>query len=89
MDTVWTQLASGNSTSYRLQCTDNKDPTSGYRVYATQKAAMYRQMALDARKRFLDVGGSWPSEGETLCEHVKRHRPVMEVDWELVAADNV
>jgi hypothetical protein len=34
-------------------------------------ANMYWQMRKDAEKKFADVGGTWPSVGVSLAQHIR------------------
>ncbi|KAJ3539948.1 hypothetical protein NMY22_g4499 [Coprinellus aureogranulatus] len=55
--------------------------TLGHMVYARQKMAMYHRMALDGKIAFLELGGTWPSSGESLAMHVAERRPSLDIDW--------
>lgn len=80
MSSVWDSLAGTLPVKYGIRLNSpNGAPTSGYRVYALQKASMYQRMASDARHRFDIAGGQWPKDGETLSEHVLRRRPKTEM----------
>ncbi|KAJ7094336.1 hypothetical protein C8R44DRAFT_749527 [Mycena epipterygia] len=59
MEAVWTTLAQDHS----------NDP--GKQAYALKTANMYRQMCKDAEKKFADVGGTWPSAGVSLAQHIR------------------
>ncbi|KAL0566882.1 hypothetical protein V5O48_015118 [Marasmius crinis-equi] len=58
--------------------------TSGYTIYALQKSRYYRRMADCARQRFTagDLGGGWPSEGQSLWEYLDERRPNTEIPWD-------
>lgn len=86
MKEIWTLLSEGKSTKYTLQHYSST-ATSGFTVYALQKASMYEKMSRNAHTRFGEVGGSWPAPDETLIEHVAGRRPVTEVDWGADDAD--
>ena len=58
MEAVWTTLAEDYS----------NDP--GKQAYALKTANMYWQMREDAEKKFADVGGTWPSAGVSLAQHI-------------------
>ena len=45
------------------------------------EASMYRQMADEARKLFESHEGTWPTEGQTLEEHVASRRPSLDIKW--------
>ncbi|KAG6848674.1 hypothetical protein H0H93_014968 [Arthromyces matolae] len=88
MREVWTDLAripspTTTTTKYPVKRSiSGESKTCGYTVYALQKADMYKQMEIDASTLFLakEVDGSWPSEGETLRDHIMKRRPPMTVD---------
>ncbi|KAL0567912.1 hypothetical protein V5O48_014083 [Marasmius crinis-equi] len=63
----------------------NSPNMSGYSVYATQKSRYYRRMAKHARERFVQVGGGWPVDGQTLWEYMDARRPNVEISWDLEA----
>ncbi|KAF9028530.1 hypothetical protein BDZ89DRAFT_1038920 [Hymenopellis radicata] len=56
------------------RCIGNFDATSGYRVYAAQKADMYQEIADHAEKRFsaTKVGGAWPGEKDDLNNFISK-----------------
>jgi hypothetical protein len=61
MSEVWTEMG------------ENGD-TGGHRAYAMQKASAYGRMAKQARDQFEAAGGTWPENGTTLFDHVRRLR---------------
>jgi hypothetical protein len=47
---------------------------SGRRAYALEKSCAYARMAKESRTLFEAAGGSWPAEGESLFDHIRRVR---------------
>jgi hypothetical protein len=47
---------------------------SGHRAYALEKSSAYARMAKESRKLFDAAGGSWPEEGESLFDLIRRLR---------------
>ncbi|KAK1227310.1 hypothetical protein PQX77_009695 [Marasmius sp. AFHP31] len=68
------------------QAADPQGRGPGYVAYAHQKADMFRLMANKARNVFesKEVGGGWPSEGQSLTVYLRGRRPKMTVDWKAV-----
>lgn len=46
----------------------------GHRSYALQKSAAFNCMAKESEKLFKAAGGTWPAEGETLFDLIRRQR---------------
>ncbi len=88
MTDYWTQMSTEYDSAtapYLLSRSgDVTNPNCGYRVYALQKADMYRRIGVHAEKCFLDpkVGGAWPDEKEDINEFLRKRRPRLEVDWQ-------
>ncbi|KAJ7745796.1 hypothetical protein DFH07DRAFT_776566 [Mycena maculata] len=76
METIWTALAQQH----------NINP--GKQAYALKTASLYSQMHTEGEKKFVDVGGTWPSAGVSLTQHIKSERPDGMIDWDAVVADN-
>jgi hypothetical protein len=51
-------------------------------------ANMYWQMREDVEKEFADVGGTWPSAGVSLAQHIRSERPDARIDWDAGVAEN-
>ncbi|KAJ7087124.1 hypothetical protein C8R44DRAFT_752302 [Mycena epipterygia] len=58
MEAIWTALAKDHSNN------------PGKQAYALKTANMYSQMCKDGEK-FTDVGGTWPSGGFSLAQHIR------------------
>ncbi|KAF9013711.1 hypothetical protein BDZ89DRAFT_1222295 [Hymenopellis radicata] len=86
MSSYWTDMSANQWGPYTFsRCIGNFDATSGYRVYAAQKADMYQEIADHAEKRFsaTKVGGAWPGEKDDLNNFVRSRRPRLTVDWDV------
>lgn len=83
MASIWDSLSSTPSTELKHRPTVSAPSTvlPGYSAYAARKAGTYWQMAENERRRFKEAGGQWPSESESLSEHVRKRRPALTVDW--------
>ncbi|KAJ7764057.1 hypothetical protein DFH07DRAFT_770706 [Mycena maculata] len=76
METIWTALAQEH----------NINP--GKQAYALKTASIYSQMRKEGEKKFADVGGTWPSAGVSLAQHIKSERLDGMIDWDAVVAEN-
>lgn len=86
MTDYWTQMSVAHWSPYdlpRSSANVSKDATCPYRVYAAQKAEMYREIGVCAEERFAtsEVGGAWPRDDEDLNQFLLKRRPRMSVDW--------
>jgi hypothetical protein len=70
MEAIWTSLAEDHS----------NEP--GKQAYALKTANMYLKMCEDAEKKFADAGGTWPSAGVSLAQHIRFERPDTRIDWD-------
>ncbi|THU88328.1 hypothetical protein K435DRAFT_803600 [Dendrothele bispora CBS 962.96] len=73
MELVWRRLAEtseGKGQGYR-----------GYRAYACHQAEVYRERGREGRAKFEAAGGTWPTAGTRLVDHLKAERPNWEIDW--------
>ncbi|KAJ7307779.1 hypothetical protein DFH08DRAFT_824090 [Mycena albidolilacea] len=76
MEAVWTAVAQDHSNDL------------GKQAYALKTANMYWQMHEDAEKKFADVGGTWPSAGVSLAQHIRSKLPDVRIDWDAGVAEN-
>ncbi|KAK0207412.1 hypothetical protein IW262DRAFT_1282131, partial [Armillaria fumosa] len=70
------------SETYQLKEAASSDVTSGYRVYAAQKASMYQTMWQTMKKAFVECRGGWPDMEEELSAYVSACHSLITVDWQ-------
>lgn len=77
MEQVWSSLAMSEGSK------SDFDPrvAKGKMAYGKKKAAMYGEMAKEARMVFHSIGATYPPEGVSLGDHIRSQRPSQEIDW--------
>jgi hypothetical protein len=53
----------------------------GYVAYTHQKSAMYEDMARECKGKFMAAKGTWPEEGMSLSDHIRRTQDKLLEGW--------
>ncbi|KAK1217927.1 hypothetical protein PQX77_019402 [Marasmius sp. AFHP31] len=84
MADIWEKVSQATPTDGSLKQALIGGSKSGYVVYALQKSRMFRRYAQEATSHFTekDLGGGWPTSGQTMWDYLDQRRPNVEIPWD-------